>query len=170
MILKYTKNQKFIITFSMKIMPILTLIIMSDRVNTFFWRFLGVKIGKSSVIRPGTAINAPFMVTIGDHSIIHGHLKARGGISIGNHVEFVENVTISTQSHNLKSSAFEAIYQPVVIKDYCWLSINSIVIQGVTIGEGAVIAAGAVVTRDVEAWDIVAGIPARPIGKREHIS
>jgi maltose O-acetyltransferase len=170
MILHYTKRQRFVIAFSMKIMPILTQIVLSDRVNTFFWRLLGVKIGKSSVIRPGTAINAPFMVTIGEDSIIHGHLKARGGISIGNHVEFVENVTISTQSHNLKSPLFEATYQPVIIEDHCWLSINSIVLQGVTLGEGVVVAAGAVVTRDVDAWDIVAGVPAITIGKREHIS
>jgi len=147
-------------------MPILTQIVLSVRVNTLLWRLLGVKIGKNSVIRPGTVINAPFMVSIGEDSIIHGHLKARGGISIGNHVEFVENVMISTQSHNLKSPLFEAIYQPVVIEDHCWLSINSIVLHGVTIGEGAVVAAGAVVTQNVAAWNIVAGVPAKPIDKR----
>jgi len=170
MILHYTKKQQFVITFSMKVMPILTKLIMSDKANTFLWRLLGMKIGKNSVIRAGTAINAPFMVTIGDHTIVHGHLKARGGISIGHHVEFVENVTISTQSHNPKSRAFEAVYKPVTIGDYCWLSINAIVLQGVTLKEGAVVAAGAVVTHDVDTWDIVAGVPARPIGKREPLS
>jgi len=170
MILKYSKSQHWVITLSLKVMPILTKLIMSDRANTLLWRLLGVKIGRGSVIRPGTVINAPFMVTIGEHSIVHGHLKARGGISIGSHVEFVENVTITTQSHNPKSPGFEAIYKPVTIEDYCWLSINSIILQGVTIREGAVVAAGAVVTHNVDAWDIVAGVPAKPIGKREALA
>ena len=115
MIIQYNIKQKIQIKLAMYLMPIFTKLFVSHRLNTFVWKLLGAKVGKNSIIRIGTAINTPFMVSIGDNSIIHGHLKSRGGIMIGNNIEFVENVTVSTQSHNINSTNFESIYEQVTI-------------------------------------------------------
>ena len=164
--IKYTLRQKIQIKLAMYIMPIITKLLISHKLNTFVWRLLGVKIGKNSIIRTGTFINAPFMVKIGDNSIIHGHLKSRGGIVIGSNVEFVENVTISTQSHNINSKYFEPIYKPVIIEDNCWISLNAIILQGVTLKKGTIVAAGAVVTKSTKECGAYAGIPAKKIKDR----
>lgn len=85
---------------------------------------------------------------------------------IGDNVEFVENVTVSTQSHNINSKNFESIYQQVTIEDDSWISLNAIILQGVTIKKGTVVAAGAVVTKDTEDYGVYAGIPAKKIKER----
>jgi acetyltransferase-like isoleucine patch superfamily enzyme len=68
--------------------------------------------------------------------------------------------------HDPQSSNFGSVSEPVVIEDYAWLSCRSVVLPGVTVGKGAVVAAGAVVTKPVEPYTIVGGVPAKPIGKR----
>ena len=75
-------------------------------------------------------------------------------------------VTISSAGHDVQSTAFGYVSAPISIGDYAWVGINATILKGVTIGEGAVVAAGAVVTKDVEPYAIVAGVPARKIGER----
>jgi len=164
--LKYSLKQKIQIKLAMYLMPIITKILVSHRLNTFVWKLLGVKISKNSIIRTGTQINAPFMIKIGNNSTIHGHLKSRGGIMIGDNVEFVENVTVSTQSHNINSRNFESIYEQVTIENDSWISLNAIILQGVTIKKGTVVAAGAVVTKDTDEYGVYAGVPAKKIKDR----
>jgi maltose O-acetyltransferase len=65
------------------------------------------------------------------------------------------------------SPSFEARYEPIAIDDWAWIATNAIVLAGVTIGEAAVIAAGAVVTKDVPPYSIVGGNPAKTIGERK---
>ncbi len=162
----YTPAQRLVVGFSMKIMPLLTLLCCSDRVNTFLWRMLGCRIGHGSVIRTGTKINAPFMVSIGRNCSIHGHLKSRGGLVIGNGVELVEDVLISTQSHNMDSHFFESVYERVTIEDFVWLGPRSIVLPGNKIEKGCVLAAGAVATKSLSAWTVYGGVPAKYIKPR----
>lgn len=161
----YSLKQKIQIKIAMYIMPLLTKIIISHTLNTLLWKMLGVKIGKKSLIRTGTEINAPFMLQIGSNSIVHGHLKTRGGVVIGDFVEFVENVTISTQAFDMHGE-FQALYKPVYIDDYCWLSINCIILQGVKLAQGTVIAAGAVVVKNTNKNGIYGGMPAQQISTR----
>lgn len=166
-LLRYTIREKFVIKFSMIVMPLLTNLLLSNRLNTAVWRLLGCRVGQKSIIRNGTRINVPFLVVIGANCSIHGHLKSRGRIYIGNGVELVEDVYVSTQSHNVDSPCFESIYAPVNIKDLAWLGPRSIVLPGVTIGNGSVIGAGAVVTKDTDSWGVFCGVPARFIKARE---
>lgn len=87
-------------------------------------------------------------------------------ITIGDDVLISENVTIrDSDNHNLQGSKVTA---PIVIQDRVWIGMNAIILKGVTIGEGAVVAAGAVVTHDVPAHTLVAGVPAKVIRDNVH--
>ena len=167
--LRYSLRERLVARFAMQVMPLLTLFICSHRLNTWVWRLLGCKVGPRSVIRVGTAINAPFMVSIGADCRIHGHLKSRGGILIGNGVEFVEDVMVSTQSHNMDSPLFESVYSPVEIEDYVWIGPRAVILPKALLARGSVVAAGAVVTKDTEAWGIYGGVPARRIKSRAQV-
>lgn len=93
-------------------------------------------------------------------------LDLRGGLEIGEHVSVSPEVMILTSAHNLHDPGFPLTVDGVKIGNHVWLGTRSLIMPGVTVGDGAVVAAGAVVTRDVEPLNIVAGVPAKPIGKR----
>lgn len=98
-------------------------------------------------------------------------LDARGGITIGNDVMLGPYVVIASSSHD-HGAAGEPMHvrghvpQPVVIGNDVWVGAHAVIRGGVRIGDGAVVAAGAVVTKDVDAAAIVGGVPAQPIGTR----
>jgi acetyltransferase-like isoleucine patch superfamily enzyme len=133
-----------------------------------YFKLIKMHIGKRSFIMKTNYIMTPNHLVIGDYSHINRGciLDCRGGLRIGNNVSISHNVSIMTGSHNPDTKNFEGIYLPIEIGDYAWLGIGCTILQGVTIGEGAVVCAGAVVTKDVEPYTIVGGIPARPIRKR----
>ena len=87
-------------------------------------------------------------------------------ITIGDNVIISDGAYICTATHDIASPRFDLVTRPVRICDNAWIAAKAIVLPGVTIGEGAVVAAGAVVTRDVEPWMVVGGNPARVIKKR----
>lgn len=68
--------------------------------------------------------------------------------------------------HDPQDPLYQGVGGPVVIEDYAWLSCRTVILPGVTIGKGAVVAAGAVVTKDIEPYSIVGGVPAVEIGVR----
>lgn len=100
--------------------------------------------------------------SIGDHCF----LDYRGSISIGKNVNISSQVIILTGDHDPQDKHFRYRSRPVIIEDYVWLSTRCIILPGVTIGKGAVVAAGAVVTKDVFPYTIVGGIPACKISDR----
>ena len=92
---------------------------------------------------------------------------SRGGtITLGNYVDVAPEVNIWTLEHDLNDPNFATKQGDVVIEDYAWVCNRAIILPGVRIGQGAVVAAGAVVTKDVPAWAIVGGVPAKIIGQR----
>ena len=92
---------------------------------------------------------------------------SRGGtIILGNYVDIAPEVNIWTLEHNLNDPNFATQQGSVVIEDYAWICNRAIILPGVTVGQGAVVASGAVVTKDVSAWSIVGGVPAKVIGQR----
>ncbi|MBC8206019.1 MAG: acyltransferase [Kiritimatiellales bacterium] len=134
----------------------------------FVLRLLGAQIDRSAVLYGGFEIRSPRKLTIGANSSI-GHkatLDARGGLTIGRNVNFSSEVMIWTAQHDYRSSTFETNFKSVTIGDYVWLGPRCIILPGVTVGEGAVVAAGAVVTKDVEPYAVVAGVPAKKISDR----
>ncbi|WP_461453691.1 acyltransferase [Mucilaginibacter sp.] len=88
------------------------------------------------------------------------------GLTIGNNVNISTQVVIWTLHHDYNSPDFAQAGSPVIIEDYVWLCSRAIILPGVTIGEGAVVAAGAVVTKNVEPYTVVGGVPAKYIAKR----
>jgi len=132
------------------------------------FRMLGAKLGRRIIMYYGAEILAPQKLTIGDDCSVGFNVTfdARGGLTIGNNCNIASEAAIWSASHDVNSPDFAYVSAPVVIGDRAWISFRAIVLAGVTIGEGAVVAAGAVVTRDVPPFAIVGGVPARVIGSR----
>ena len=134
----------------------------------FYLKRIGMKIGEGSLIMKRTYFINPNLLVIGKNSHINTQciLDARGGLSIGNSVSISHKVNLMTGSHDYKSTNFQGVFKPIVIDDYVWIGIGATILQGVHIGKGAVVSAGAVVTHDVPPYTVVGGIPAREIAKR----
>lgn len=141
----------------------------SHVVRLFLWRRLfGLTIGKGSAIYRRPEIRSPRRLTIGENTTIGKNviLDARSGLTVGNSVNFSSEAAIWTLQHDVRSPTFGTVGKPVTIEDYAWISFRATVLPGVTVGEGAVVAAHAVVVKDVAPYTIVAGIPAREVGVR----
>lgn len=122
-------------------------------------------------------------IKVGSHTSLQDRCIILGEVTIGRYCLFAPNVYISSGRHNFDvnptwlirdqdvhvagDARLSALYsRPVVIEDDCWLGINSVIRQGVTIGKGAIVGANSVVVRDVEPYTVVAGSPAEVIRKR----
>ncbi len=108
------------------------------------------------------------LVSIGAGTVINTGclLYTTGGLTIGRQVSVSAGVWLLTGTHNINDPNFIVEFRPIVIGDYVWIGSRAIIQAGVTIGEGAVVMAGAVVTRDVPPYAIVGGVPARQVGER----
>jgi maltose O-acetyltransferase len=141
----------------------------SHTVRLFCYRHLfGVHIGRGSTIHRGCRFYHPAGVTIEQHTVINRDvlLDGRSGLHIGSNVSLSEGTQIFSLEHNPLSPGFAVRGGIVTIGDRVFAGARSTILPGVTIGEGAVVAAGAVVTKDVPPYTVVAGVPARPIGER----
>lgn len=128
----------------------------------------GVKIGSNTSLHWRTRFFQPEGVAVGENSIIGNDcfLDGRSGIRIGDNVNIGGHVQIYTLEHDPDSPHFATKGGPVTIGDRCYIATRATVLPSVTIGEGAVVAAGAVVTRDVPPFTVVGGVPARVIRER----
>ena len=126
-------------------------------------------LGDYSVIESFACINnAVGDVMIGDHTRIGLHNTIIGPVLIGNHVNLAQGITVTALNHNFENSKKRIDEQgvstsAVVIEDDIWIGANAVVLPGVTIGHHSVVAAGAVVTKDVPPHSLVAGVPAKVI-------
>lgn len=107
-------------------------------------------------------------LSIGNNCVINRetYLDGRVGIVIGNNVNISFQTCILSLHHDHNEPAFPAIGGLVTIRDHAWIGARAIILPGVTVGEGAVVAAGAVVNRDVGDYEVVGGVPAKKIGDR----
>lgn len=135
----------------------------------FLLRCFGAKIGKHCSIYANTHIWAPWNLTLGDYVAIGPgvELYAVNKISIGSVVTISQRAFLCTASHDITRLDRPLTHLPITIHDGAWICAQAFVGPGVTVGEGAIVAARAVVTRDVPPWAIVAGNPARIVGWRK---
>ncbi|MBN2105282.1 acyltransferase [bacterium] len=124
--------------------------------------------GKNSVVCYGAEIRAPWKIEIGENTIIGNHatLDGRGELLIGNNVNISSEVSIWTVQHKVNCPDFSSEKGKVIVNDYVWLSTRCIILPGAEIGRGGIVAAGAVVTKNIPPNVIVGGVPANKIGKR----
>ena len=143
----------------------------SHAVRLFFYRrVFHVAIGEATSIHRRCRFYRPAGVSIGAHTVINRGvlLDGRSGLRIGDNVSISEGSQILTLAHDPNDPSFGWRGAPVAIGDRVFLGARSTILPGITVGEGAVVAAGAVVTHDVEPFTIVGGVPARPIGQRRN--
>jgi len=128
----------------------------------------GMKIGKGARIDGDCIIWGPRRITIGTGTVINRGviLDGRFPLTIGDHVSVSIQSALLTLEHDLSDSGFRAVGAAVSIGDRAFIGVRALVLPGVSIGENAAVAAGAVVTKDVPAATIVGGVPALPIGNR----
>lgn len=146
--------------------------LVGNRLRARAFRLAGVDLGWSTTIGGrlsiGGATGAQRRVTVGVRCWINAgcYFDASDQITIGDNVAIAQHVVLLTQTHEVgpayrRAGALRTA--PIVIGDGCWLGARSVVLPGITIGAGSIVAAGAVVTRDVPPDTVVAGVPARPI-------
>ncbi|HSW87859.1 MAG TPA: acyltransferase [Candidatus Saccharimonadales bacterium] len=138
-------------------------------VRRFFYRLGGMWIGKGSSMHMGTVFYNIKQISIGEDTIIgeNAVLDGREKLTIGDHVDIASEVMIYNGQHDIHADDFRGVFEPVSIKDYVFIGPRAIILPGVTLGKGAVVGAGAVVTKDIPDFAIVGGVPAKVIGERK---
>jgi acetyltransferase-like isoleucine patch superfamily enzyme len=133
-----------------------------------YLRALGMRIGEKVGLMRGTTIIRPDQIEIGSNCIIgfQCFMGGEGRLTIGNNVNISSFTVLLGGWHDMNDPSFAPILRPTVIEDYAWLATRVTVMAGVRIGRGAVVAAGAVVTKDVPPYTVVGGVPAKPIAQR----
>jgi len=139
--------------------------------------FYGYKVGRKSRVLSHVLIYHPQGLSIGNNSAITAYcqLNAGGRITIGNDVLIGPGTFIWSQNHSFELMDIPVRLQgyekkEVTIEDDVWIASRAIILPGVRIGKGCVVAAGAIVTHSTEPYSIVAGVPARQIGSRSKTS
>ncbi|MFC1624896.1 acyltransferase [Patescibacteria group bacterium] len=138
-------------------------------VRKFFYRLSGIKIGNKATIHMWANFFKPRNISIGEGSIIgdHSFLDGRAPLIIGKHVDIASYVMIYNSEHDINSKDFSSKEEKVEISDNVFIGPRAIILPGVKIGKGAIVAAGAVVTKNVDDFKVVAGVPAVEISERK---
>jgi putative colanic acid biosynthesis acetyltransferase WcaF len=141
--------------------------------RVFGLRIAGAKIGRNVAIGRGARALYPWRLSIGANTIIGLRvcLDARGGLTIGSSCNIADDIAVWTAEHDIQSPEFAMTEAPTIIGDRVWICYRSILLPGVNVGEGSVVASGSVVTKGVPPFSVVGGVPAKVIGKRnEHLT
>lgn len=139
------------------------------------WNVFLKKMGRGFFIDSGVYIRYPSKVSLGDYVSINKGCQlypswgknTQGVITLGNHVRVGPSCVFFAAGHDSRDINLSATNDAIVVGDYVWIGGNSTILQGVTIGEGAIVAAGSVLTKDVAPYTIVGGVPAQYIKHRE---
>lgn len=143
--------------------------------HAWYRHLLGWYIGPGANILTGQTVEFQSLRTNGKRVSIgagtridHGCLlSTAGGLLIGDHVCISPGVWLVTRSHDVNDPTFQNVERPIVIDSYVWIGPRATILGGITVGEGAIVMTGSVVTQDVEPYCIVSGVPACVVGARE---
>lgn len=128
----------------------------------------GAEIGHLSVVGKLELNGKADNLTLGRECVIGNrvHLALHEKIKLGNNVVINDGCVLLTASHDVNSPDWQQVKAPIIIEDYAWIATNSIILPGVIIGRAAVVGAGAVVTKNIPAYQVVVGNPARIVKER----
>lgn len=142
----------------------------SRHLRKWFYQMMGAQIGKNTFPCRRVEVLLPKGLKLADGVAVgwFAELDARGGISIDHDTNISSHVKLITGSHDIDDPNFTADFRPIKIGHHCWIGTGAIILQGISIGDGAVIGAGAVVTKDVPAYEVWGGVPAKFIRKRNN--
>lgn len=131
-------------------------------------RWFGASIGRGVVIKPGVRVKYPWLLKIGHHSWIgeDAWIDNLAAVTLGNHVCISQGAYLCTGNHDWSDPAFGLVVKPITLHNGAWAGAKAVLCPGVTLGEGAVAAAGSVITRDIPAWQIYAGNPGQHVKTR----
>lgn len=131
-------------------------------IRNLYLRLFGIRLSLSSSLHRGCKFFHVGKVTIGRHSVVNSgcYLDNRRGIYIGNNTAIAHDTKIYTLGHNVDSPKFETKGESVKIGDNVFIFSNCMIMPGVTIGDGAIVLPGAIVTKNVEPYTVVGGSPA----------
>ncbi|MEO6546448.1 MAG: putative colanic acid biosynthesis acetyltransferase [Ferruginibacter sp.] len=140
--------------------------------RSFLLRCFGAKIGKAVHVYPGAIIWAPWSLELADGAAVASGaiLYTQGKISIGKWAVISQGAHLCAGTHDYNLPGFPLYTRPIIIGNQAWVAAEAFVHPGITIGEGCVIGARSVVTKDMPAWMVCAGHPCKPIKAREFIS
>ena len=139
------------------------------RLRSWYWSRLFAQCGERLRVYGKIVVYFPQYIRIGHRSslsegaILHG----RGGITIGSHAHISSRAILNTQTLDYRSDDWPIMRTPIVIGDFAWVASGAMIVPGVTIGEGAIVGMGSVVTHDVPPYTVYAGNPAKKIGDIE---
>ena len=135
----------------------------------FLLRLFGAKIGRCCVVKSSCEVWQPWNLTMGDYVALSEHVVCYtvDKITIGRQTTVSRDAFLCCASHDVTSPIMELTFAPITVGSNAWIAARSIVMPGRKVGDGAVVAAGAVVVNDVEPWTVVGGNPAKFITKRE---
>lgn len=141
------------------------------RWRCFVLRLFGARLGENNFIYPSARIWAPWLLETGDVATIASQVTVYnvGGMFIGHHAIVSEGVYLCGATHDFQSPDFPLVPRRVEIGAYAWICARAIVLPGVSCGEGSVLGAGAVCSKDLKVWTVYAGNPAKEVGKRNVI-
>ena len=131
-------------------------------VRVFWLRLFGAKIGRGVVIRAGVDISYPWRLTVGDYVWIGEEVRilSLAPVTLESNVCISQRAMLCTGSHDFRSETFDLVIRPITVEEGAWIAAQAFVGPGVTIGRGSVVAAGAVVVRDLPAGHRARGNPA----------
>ncbi|MCB0793467.1 MAG: WcaF family extracellular polysaccharide biosynthesis acetyltransferase [Flavobacteriales bacterium] len=132
-------------------------------------RLFGAKVGRGVVIHPGVNIKFPWKLHIGDHVWIGQRvwLDNIDQLTIGNNVVISQGAMVILGSHDYKKVDYPTLHRPVVLEEGCWIGAGAIVTLGVRVGSHAVLAAGSMASKDLDAYMIYQGNPAVVVRERK---
>ncbi|WP_407525607.1 WcaF family extracellular polysaccharide biosynthesis acetyltransferase [Lacibacter sp. MH-610] len=141
---------------------------LSSAVRTWCLRLFGASIGKGVVIKPGVQIKYPWLLKVGNHVWIGEHVWIDNltTVTIDDHVCISQGAYLLTGNHDYTSEKFNLMVKPIMLQQGVWIGAKAIVGPGVTAAPHAVLTAGSVATKDLEAFKIHSGNPALPVKER----
>lgn len=131
----------------------------SRHIRRWFYQMLGARFGKDCFPCRRVEILLPKGLTLGDRVAVgwYAELDARGGITVGNDTNISSHVKLITGSHDIDDPNYTADFLPIHIGHHCWIGTGAMILQGVKIGDGAVVAAGALVNKDIPPYTVWGG-------------